>query len=335
MGSKGGGDQKNPWGDRPNNQVDIEETIRQSKDKIKKAFPGGFGNFGGGRSIGIIAVALFGLWISSGFYFLDEKEQAVILQLGKYKETTDAGLHYHFPYPIESRIVKNVSSIRTYNVPKSLVLTGDENIVNAGFSVQYYISDLKNYILNARDPEVTLKIVSVSVFRDSVAHVDAQAAIATDRNRISSEVKTSLQELINEYELGIKITQIDLQDVDPPSPVRDAYLDVQRAVTDKENKINEAEAYRNKVVEEAQGTASRIRQSAKGYAVERLEKARGEAGQFEQVYNSYRLAPDVTKKRLYIEAMQDILQNSEKVIVDSKSGVLPHAALPAFQNTQQ
>ncbi len=325
----GGGDRHNPWGSRPK-QSHVEDKLRETKEYLHKIFPRGFG---GGRSLCILAFIIVGLWFASGFYVLDETEKAVILRLGKYKETTEkAGLHYHLPYPLETRFVKDVSTTQTYSVPKSLMVTGDENIVNAGFTIQYYTSDLKDYLLNAMNPEETLRIAAVSVFRDIIAQATAQESMATNRNLIASKVKQTLQDLVNEYQLGLYISQVDLQDVDPPPPVRDAYLDVQRAVTDRENMINEAEAYRNKVVQEAMGVASRIREEAAAYAAVRIEKAKGEAGQFEKVLQAYQKSPEVTKKRLYYEAMQEILKEGEIVLVDNKGGILPHAALPTLQS---
>lgn len=326
----GGKGNRNPWG---SDQPDLEAQLRATRRKLKGLFPGGFE---GARGMGILAVMLAGIWAASGFYLLDETEQAVILRFGKYKETVErAGIHYHLPYPFEVRLVKDVSTTQTYGIAKSFIVTGDENIVNAGFSLQYYISDLKSYFLNAVNPEETLQIAAVTAFRDVVAQATAQEVMATDRNRIAGRVQKTLQDLVDDYQLGLRIVQLDLQDVDPPATVRDAYLDVQRAVTDRENLINEAEAYSNKVVEEAQGFASRIRQDAMAYKAERLELARGEAQQFEDVYRAYEMAPEATQKRLYLETIEKVLGDAEDImVVDPSIPVLPHAALPAFKTRQ-
>lgn len=351
-------DGQGPWGRRgegsnwqkktsgPNN---VEDFIRAAQNKFKGSLPGGFQNYYG---IGGIALLAFVIWLCSGFYIPKEGEQAAVLRFGKYVRTTGPGLSWHLPYPIEQAIILRTSEVRQISseqesvvkvavgnlreaAAQPLMLTGDENIIDVRFTVQWSIKDLYQYLFKAKDPDLTIKIATESIIREIVAQTGIQEAMTTGRGTINDRALEKLQKLCDEYQLGILIKEVSLQDVNPPEPVIDAYRNVQRANATKQKQINEAEKYVNEILPRADGEATRIIQTAEGYKAEKIAKATGEAGQFESVLKEYKKAPDVTTTRMRIETQQKILKGAPKVYFDGESkaaqGTVPYMALPALQ----
>jgi membrane protease subunit HflK len=288
----------------------------------------------GGRGF-IIILAIIGLiWLASGTYRVQPDQQGVVLRFGEWVDTTQPGLNWHFPYPIESVETPSVERINAIDVgfrsfgadqgrsqrreipEESLMVTGDQNIIDIEFTVQWKIADAGQFLFNIRNPEGTVKIVAESAMREIIGRTDIQPALTEARQDIELKARKLLQEVLDEYGAGIEITQIQLQDVKPPGPVIDSFDDVQRARQDRERLRNEADAYRNDVLPRARGEAQQMIQEALGYR-ERLEnEAEGEAQRFLQVFSAYKENPEVTRRRMYLETMQNLLSGADKVIMD-------------------
>jgi membrane protease subunit HflK len=297
-------------------------------------------NFGGFYKI-IIAIIAF-LWLISGFYQVQPSEQGVVLRLGKYVETTDAGLHYHLPYPLERVFIVDVSKERSINLgindtgypsrntidelTESHMLTGDENIVDINLTVVWNIKDSKDYLFKTRSPELTVKVAAQSVLREIIGQSKMEDVITGDRNKIENDTKKELQELLDDFQTGVNIVRVKLQKADPPKQVVDAFNEVQRAKTDAERFKNEAEAYKNEVLPKAEGEAIKRKQEAEAYKEAVISKAEGEAKRFSSAYEAYRSGKLVTAKRLYLETMEDVLKKSKKVIMEpgqNNSNMMP------------
>jgi membrane protease subunit HflK len=344
-GSGGGGGGGGGGGPRP---PDLEEFIRRGQDRFKGMLPGG-GTVGGRGFLVILALAVV-IWLATGTYRVQPDQEGVVLRFGKWVTTTQPGLNWHMPYPIETVETPSVERINAIdvgfrnvggdrsraqrrNVPEeSLMVTGDQNIIDIEFTVQWKIANAGQFLFNIRDPEATVKIVAESAMREIIGRTDIQPALTEARQDIELKARSLLQEILDEYEAGIEITQIQLQDVKPPGPVIDSFDNVQRARQDRERLRNEADAYRNDVLPRARGEAQRMIQEARGYR-ERLEnEAEGEAQRFLQVYQAYKQNPEVTKRRMYLETMQNIMTDTEKVIMDSGvGGVVPYLPLNELQ----
>lgn len=342
-----GNDNKSNWQKKSSGPNSFEEAIRRAQEQFKGNMPTGMQNYFG---IGGIAILALLAWIGSGFYIPQEGEQTAVLRFGKYVRTTGPGLSWHIPYPIEQAITRRVSEVNQIssdidspikvavgtlreNADQPLMLTGDENIVDVSYTVQWYIKDLSAFLFKAKDPEITVKIAAESVIREIVAQTPMTQILTTGRGAINDRALELLQKLCDEYALGIQIKEVSLQRADPPASVIDAYRNVQRAKAIKEQKINEATTYRNGIVPEAEGEAIRIIQKAEGYKEAKVAEATGEAGQFQAILKEYKKAPEITSIRLRLETIQKLLQNSPKVYFDSDKGmqsVLPHMSLPAL-----
>ena len=293
-------------------------------------------NFGGYFKGVLLLLAL--IWMSSGFYQVQPSEQGVILRFGRYVDTTDAGLHYHLPYPIEDVIKVNVTQERSINLgsaenrdyrnnafTESHMLTGDENIVDINLTIVWKIKDAKDYLFNMRSPDATVSVAAQSVLREIVGQSEMQPIITGDRGKVEDDTKDELQHVLDEFGAGIQIVRVKLQKADPPREVVDAFNEVQRAKADMERFKNEAEAYRNEVLPKARGKAAQVLQDAEAYKATMINKAQGEADRFASVYAAYKSGKEVTIKKMYLEAMEDVLQKSNKVIVDQsqKGNLLP------------
>lgn len=287
-------------------------------------------NFDGFYKI-ILGIFLF-LWLVSGFYQVQPSEQGVVLRLGKYVETTDAGLHYHLPYPIESVYIVDISKERSINLgvtdneynsrnslnalTESHMLTGDENIVDINLTVVWNIKNAQNYLFKTRTPESTVRVAAQSVLREIIGQSKMEDVITGDRNKIENDTKKELQGLLDSFETGVNIVRVKLQKADPPKQVVDAFNEVQRAKTDAERFKNEAEAYANEVLPKAEGEAIKRTQEAEAYKQAAINKAEGEAKRFTSVYDAYKNGRLVTAKRLYLETMEDILKKSKTVVME-------------------
>ncbi len=355
----GGGGGNGPWGRGGGGgggggpqPPDIEELLKRSQDRFRKAMPGGFG---GGKGIALVVLAGLILWGLTGFYRVQADEQAVVLRFGEYVRTAGEGLHYHLPSPIESVLIPKVTPIRTVElgyrslgemrgrnvsasrqVPEeALMLTGDENIVDINFTVFWNVKDAQQFLFNLRDPDGTVKVAAESAMRDIIGRTPIQSALTEGRSEVEQNVHELLQSLLDTYKTGIQIVEVQLQKVDPPAQVIDAFNDVQRAKADQERLRNEAEAYRNDIIPRARGEAERLLQEAEAYKEEVVNLAQGDAGRFTSVLNAYSQAKDVTARRLYLETMQHVLKGTNKVIIDPSAqgsqGVVPYLPLPELK----
>ncbi len=346
-----------PWGSGPSNQQppnrpqpDIDEIIRKGQDKIKNLFPSDGG--GSAKGYAIIAAICALLWLATGVYRVEPDEQGVVMRFGEFHRTTQPGLRYHLPAPFESVFKPKVTRVNRLEVgfrspgqsgflgmnngqkaasllEESLMLTGDENIVDINFEVQWKVNDAKNYLFNIRSPEETVKQAAESAMREVIGRTQIATALAEGRVQVEAEAMKLLQEILDSYSAGIQIVRMQMLKVDPPAEVIDAFRDVQTARADKERLRNEAEAYRNDIIPRARGQAERMIQEAEAYKQEVVERSKGESSRFLAVYNEYKEAPDVTRKRIYLETMEGIMQGMSKMIItDSKSGsVLPYLPL--------
>jgi len=350
-GGSGGGGPRGQWppsgggaGVPPPN---IEEMLRRSQDRVRRMLPGGWGS---SRAILLLAGAIVLLFFIGGFYRVEPDEQGVELLFGKWTgTTTDPGLHWWPPLIGEVQTPK-VTVINRVNigfrdpndlggrvaaardVPReSLMLTGDQNIADVDFTVQWRISNAGEFLFKIRDPEATVKLVAESAMREVVGQTRLDDLITTAREQVQSRTRQLLQEVLDSYTAGISIERIQLQLTGPPPPVIDAFNDVQRARQDKERLQNEAEAYQNRIVPTARGEAASIIQEATAYKERVIKEAQGEGARFAEIYGSYRAAPDVTRRRLYIETLRDVLLRADKIIIDEAGeggqGVVPYLPL--------
>lgn len=361
-GWQGGGGGQGPWGGRPSGgggqqPPDLEELLRRSQEKVRKIFPGGVGGAGGPgankKLIGVVALVAVAIWLASGFYKVAPAEQGVVLRFGKWVETTEPGLHWHFPAPIETVLKPEVTRVNRVEVGfrsagelgrggsarvvpnESLMLTGDENIVDLNFVAQWKIKDAGQFLFNIRDPDSTVKAVAESVMREIIGKTPIAEAMTEGRRLIEQGAETQIEQILDAYGAGIEITQVQLRKVDPPSEVIDAFRDVQRAQADRERLQNEAEAFANDILPRARGEAERLLQESQAYQQEVVANAQGDAARFLSIYEQYRTAQDVTLKRIYLETMEDVLRGMNKVVIDSAAGggpgVVPYLPLPELE----
>src|ERR1700704_6438007 len=343
----GGSGGKGPWGpQQPGGgptPPDLEEFLRRSQDRLRTVLPGG--NLGG-RGIALIALAAVLIWGFSGFFRVDPDELGIVLRFGQYVRDAKPGLNYHLPYPVESALTPKVTRVNRIDIgmrsvddlrrgsssrdvpEESLMLTGDENIVDVDFSVFWLVKPdgAGDYLFNIQQPEGTVKAVAESAMREIVGRSTLQP-ILTTRQPVETAVQELMQSTLNKYGAGITITQVQLQKVDPPSQVIDSFRDVQAARADLERAQNEAQTYANKVVPEARGRASQITQNAEAYREQTVAEAKGATSRFLQVYDEYKKAPDVTRQRMYLETMERLFGGTDKIIMDSGGGVVPYLPL--------
>ena len=333
----GGGRQGGPWGGGSGGggfpQPDLEGLIRKGQDAVRRYLPRGIGGPKGIAAIGVILVAL---WIASGFYRVQPDEQGVVMRFGAYIGSTAPGLNWHLPAPIETVMTPRVTRINRIEVgfrsgvegqrgpqardviEESLMLTGDENIVDIDFAVFWRIRDAAEFLFNIRNPEATVKSAAESTMREVIGRTPIQPALTEARAQIEQQVRTATQAIMDQYKGGVEILQVQLQKVDPPAAVIDAFRDVQRANADRERLRNEAEAFRNDVIPRARGEAERIVQEAQGARESQVARANGESQRFTQILAAYSQARDITRLRLYLETMEEVLRDNPKVVVDER-----------------
>ena len=354
-GWQGGGGQ-GPWGGRPGGgqqPPDLEELLRRSQEKVKKIFPGGGGGLGGNRrALVAVPLILVAVWLASGFYRVQPDEQGVVLRFGEWIKTTQPGLNWHLPAPIETVFTPKVTRSNRVEIGfrstaeltrttsarevgnESLMLTGDENIVDINFVLLWLIKDAGQFLFNIRDPEATVKAVAESVMREIIGKTPIAEATTEARGAIEVGAREQIQQILDDYGAGILITQVQLQKVDPPAEVIDAFRDVQRAQADRERLQNEAETFANDILPRARGEAERISQEAQAYRQEVVARAEGDAQRFVAVYNEFDKARDVTTKRIYLETMEEVLRGMNKVVIDQAAdgtGVVPYLPLPELE----
>ena len=347
---------QSPWGTPPGGgnggfrrgptPPDIDEIVKKIQNTINRFFGGGKG---GTKTLLFGLIILVVIWALSGLYRVLPDEQGVVLRFGKFVNTTQPGLNYHFPYPIESALTPKVTKVNRIDIgfrserdsgfgtgggvadvpEESLMLTGDENIVNIDFSVFWVIKDAGKFLFKIQDPEGTVKAAAETAMREVIARSNIQPILTEGRSIIEIDTQEIIQQILDEYNSGIQITQVQTQKADPPDQVIDAFRDVQAARADMERSKNEAEAYANDVIPRARGEAAKILQAAEAYKKQVVAKAEGEASRFLSIYNEYSKAKVVTQERMFLETMEKVLADINKIIIDknSGSGVVPYLPL--------
>ena len=349
---RGGGSNNGNGSSRRRPPPNIDDLIRKAQGSVGKIFPGGKG---GNKPIIIGLVVLLVLWALSGLYRVLPDEQGVVLRFGKFIKTTQPGLNYHIPFPIERVLTPKVTKVNRIDVgfrsasdtgrssgvgdvsEESLMLTGDENIVDIDYSVFWVIKDAGKFLFNIQSPLETVKAASETAMREVIAKSKIQSILTEGRSKIENEVQDITQGILDEYGSGIQVTQVQTQKADPPNQVIDAFRDVQAARADRERSKNEAEAYANDVIPRARGEAEKVLQQAEAYKKEVVAQAEGEASRFLAIYNEYKSAKQVTQERMYLETMEKVLADIDKVIIDknSGSGVVPYLPLPEIKKKAQ
>jgi len=323
---------KDPWGSGGggggNGPPDLDAVLKRFSERLNRVF-GGKGNNGqgggaggglGGGAIAALLALIALLWFLAGWYQVDAQQQAVVLRFGKFQSVQGEGLHWR-PRLIDQITKVAVTTERRYEtLPRNEMLTKDENIVELPLTVQYNISDVRAFVLNVRDPEYSLRAATDSALRHEVGSSMFDAVISIGRAELSVAVAQRLQDYLDKYGTGIRVVKVNIQEAKPPSAVRAAYDDVVKAREDRERVINEAQSYANGVVPEARGRAQRVIEEASAYREQVVAEAQGEAQRFEKLLVEYRKAPEVTRQRLYVDAIQEVLSNSSKVLVDVRSG---------------
>jgi membrane protease subunit HflK len=351
-GPWGSGGGRGPWGSGPQpsgpKPPDLEEMLRRGQDRLRRFLPGG--NLGS-KGFALLALAAIALWGFSGFFRVEPDELGVVLRFGKEVREVKPGLNYHLPYPIETALTPKALRVNKIDIgmreidtgrragtserevpEESLMLTGDENIVDVNFSVFWKVkpTGVGDYLFNIQHPAGTVKAVAESAMREVIGRSDIQPILTGARQVTETAVQDLMQKTLDHYGAGIDITQVQLQKVDPPKQVIDAFRDVQAARIDLDRSVNEAQTYANRVVPEARGNVAKITQAAEAYRSQTVAEATGETSRFLKIYEQYKKAPDVTRERMYLETMERVLGNTDKIIVDSKDGtqgVVPYLPL--------
>jgi len=355
----GGGGNGGPWGRTPGGgrrggggqppPPDLEEMLRRGQDRFRRWMPG----LRGGRGIILLLLVVIGIWLLTGFYRVEPDEQGVVLRWGEWTKTTQPGLNYHLPWPFETVIRPKVTKINraeigyrtlidsnrgavTRPVPdESLMLTGDENIIDVKFTVFWRIRDAGQYLFNIQAPDRTVKDASESAMREVIGKTRLQSALAEERLLLAQQTHQLTQQVLDDYGAGIEITQVEPQDIAPPEAVIAAFRDVQAARADQERAKNEAEAYRNDIIPRARGAAERLVQEGTAYKEQIVAEAQGEASRFLAIYAEFAQNPEVVRRRMFLETMEEVLGGIDKVIIDSgaqgNSGVVPYLPLPELQ----
>lgn len=336
------------WGRKKGNSgpPDLDQLWRNFNKKLNNLFKrkGGGGNGSGGGegpggdsprrygiSIGVLAGLLLLLWISSGFYIVNEGQRGVVLRFGKYVETTQSGLRWHLPYPIEMVEAVNVSQVRTVEIgyrnnvrskvlKESLILTDDENIVDIQFAVQYILKDPEAFLFNNREPENAVLQAAETAIREVIGKSKMDFVLYEGREQVAAKATQLMQAILDRYEIGIAISKVTMQNAQPPEQVQAAFDDAVKAGQDRERQKNEGQAYANDVIPRAKGNAARLLEEAEGYKQRVIASSEGDASRFKQVLVEYNKAPGVTRDRLYLDMMQQVLSSTSKILVDQKNG---------------
>ena len=331
---------QNPWGGNGQTPPELDQVIKDFKNKFGSIFGGkppsnsdtpSLPSTGGLKYVFILALLV---WVLSGIYIIDPAEKGVVLRFGAFQEETGQGPHWHLPFPIESLNRVNVEQIRTAQIgyrdaisnrrggnvsSESLMLTKDENMIDAKFAVQYKINDVQAYLFNVANPDTTLRHVVESAIRQVVGKNTMDYVLTDGRVAIADSIKEKSQELLDIYQTGLQITTVNMQDAQPPEQVQASFSDAVKAREDKQRLINEAQTYANDILPKSRGKAARMLEEAKAYKSEVVSKSEGEASRFGQILAEYEKAPEVTRERLYRETMENVFANTSKVVVDSKA----------------
>ena len=337
-----GGNQQDPWSgrDKPPSPPDLDEVVKGLQDRLRQIFGGSSsgGPAGGNQAplqlAGLIGAAAVGLWVLTGVYVIDEGSRGVVTRFGAYVDTTLPGLRWHFPAPVERVDVVNLEQQRFVeigyrssgrqqavgSVPKeALMLTQDENIIDIRLAVQYQIKDAQAYLFNVADPDVTLKQVIESAQRAVIGKNTMDFVLTEGRSNVADEIKTEIQQTMDDYKTGIQVSNVNLVDAQPPDEVQNAFEDAIKAREDEQRLKNEAEAYANEVVPKARGAAARLQEESEAYKQRAVARAKGESSRFLQLLTEYEKAPGVTRERMYLDAMEDVLGQTGAIVVDVKN----------------
>jgi membrane protease subunit HflK len=358
-GGPWGSGPKGPWGSGTppsgSSPPDLEDLLRRGQDKLRNVLPGGGL---GGTGVVVIALLAVILWLSSGFFQVAPDELGLVMRFGKFYRKVDPGLGYHYPYPIESVEIPKVTRVtaipigvrlvedarrgtQTRDVPEeSLMLTGDENIVDVDFTVFWVVAagttGASDFRFNMQNPEGTVKAVAESAMREVIGRSELEPVLTGGRQQIETEVHDLVQKTLDQYKSGVTVTQVQMLKVEAPAQVIDAFRDVQAAQADQERVQNEARTYAGRVVPEARGRAAQLVQAAQAYREQTVAEATGQTARFNKIYEEYKKAPDVTRQRLYLETMERLFGGTDKVILDSSGqgsgGVVPYLPLPELRN---
>lgn len=352
-GGPWGSGPKGPWGSGPQlsgpRPPDLEDLLRRGQDRLQQILPGGHFS---GLGIAIVLLGALAIWGLSGFFRVQSEELGVVLRFGKHVRTVQPGLNYHLPYPIETVLLPKALRVNTisigmtlindparrgatmHDVPEeSLMLTGDENIVDVDFTVLWRIKPdgVGNYLFNIQSPQGTVKAVAESAMREVIGRSDIQPILTGARTTIENAVQELMQKTLDSYGAGVLIQQVQMQKVDPPQQVIDAFRDVQAARADLERLQNEAQTYANRVIPDAKGRASQIIQNAEGYKGQAIAEAKGQSARFLDVFEEYKKAPAVTRERIYLETMERVLGSADKLVYDpgagNGQGIVPYLPL--------
>ncbi|MDD2701029.1 MAG: FtsH protease activity modulator HflK [Sideroxydans sp.] len=344
------------WGKNNNGgPPDLEEVVRNLNRKIESIFggrgssapkSGGTGSAGGGMGIGLIVLIVALIWVASGFYIVDEGQRGVVLRFGKQIETTEAGPRWHLPYPVETVEIVNLSQVRTIEVGyrdnvknkvlrESLMLTDDENIIDIQFAVQYFLKDPGAYLFNNRSPDENVRQSAETAIREVVGRSKMDFVLYEGREEVAGETTRLMQDILDRYKSGIIISKLTMQNAQPPEQVQAAFDDAVKAGQDRERQKNEGQAYANDVVPKAKGAAARLMEEAAGYKQSVIANAEGDASRFKQILAEYEKAPQVTRERMYIDMVQQIMTSSSKVMIDQKNSNGSLLYLPLDKLMQQ
>lgn len=356
--NSGGGGGRGPWGQGPRptgpTPPNLDELLRRGQDRMKNLFPGGSGGFGGTRGILIGLGVLFVIWIISGAFVVKPGEKGTVLVFGAVSgDPRGEGWHWAPPAPIGRVLKISTEQVRRLEIgfstpeggrgvatetnrpSESMMLTGDENIIDIDFEVFWRVENAYKFLFNIQAQEETVKAVAESAIREIIGQRPLETALTKGRLEVEEQTQQLMQSTLNSYDAGVLISDVKLRKADTPPEVIDDFRDVQAAGADREAKINEAQRYRAEVIPAARGQAAQIVQQAEAYKAEVVARSQGEAARFVSVYDEYRQASDVTRKRMYIETMEGVLKNVNKVIIDSKGGVVPYLPLPEVQKRAQ
>ncbi|WP_298966582.1 FtsH protease activity modulator HflK [uncultured Methylobacterium sp.] len=354
---RGGGGGGGPWGGGGGNQPpDLEDLLRRSQDRLRNLVPGG--GPVGAKGVGLAVLVVAVLWLATGFYTVAPNQVGINTVFGRYTGQAGEGLRYNFPYPVGAVVKPNVGQVnsiqigyragagsqRSRDVPEeSLMLTGDDNIVDIDFDVQWRVNPAKaeEFVFNLQNPEGTIKSVAESAMREVIGRRQIQRILTTEQSSVSQEVQEIIQKALDAYGAGVLINVVQLQGVSPPPEVRQAFIDVNAAQQDAARARNEAETYASRVVPEARGRASQIVQQAEAYKTQATAEATGQAARFREVYESYKVSPEVSRERMFLDTMEKVLGSVNKVIIDqnasggSATGVVPVLPLNEFAPVRQ
>lgn len=323
----GGNKNKDPWGNRGNDQgpPDLDEVFKKFMDKLNGLL-GGSGSGGGSRSsnnnsAGLLILLVIGvlIWMASGFYKVGEAERGVVLRFGEHVKTVGSGLNWHYPMPIEKVLKVDISNVYEH-VHQSTMLTQDQNIIDINITIQYLVSNAENYFFSMYDPTETLKEVSESALRQHVGRSTMDYVFGDGREDIAESTKKTIQEIMDSYESGINVERVNMQEAKPPEQVKASFDDVTKSKEDEVKLKNQAEAYRNEILPRARGTVAEMLEEANAYKQEIVARSEGDAQRFNKLYVEYKKSPGVTRDRIYLETVESVLSQTNKVIVDVEGG---------------